>query len=109
MFETVGLFAVRCVYRQALDRSVAPGEYAEVLRLAEETADLLDALAIAARAAPTGIPITLPPFGEGDTETAPSRAAVAAARLRDRLAELRSARPAVQATARVLLDAASVA
>jgi hypothetical protein len=103
LFESIALFATRVVYRAALDRS-DPRALAEASSDAEDTAALLDELAMAARFAPPGIPIDFPPFGTSDTSCAPSRAAVAAATLRSRLLELRNAAGAGN-PARLLLNA----
>jgi hypothetical protein len=90
MFESIALFACRVVYRAALDHS-DPSVVDEALSAAETTADLLDELALAARFAPPGIQIGLPPFGAGDTSSAPAHSAVAAASLRRHMREIRSA------------------
>jgi hypothetical protein len=100
MFESIALFATRTVYRAALDVG-DPSSLDEALDEAETTAALLVELARAARRAPLGIPLELKPFGLSDTEAAPSDAAVAAATLRERLHELRSA--ARGGSARLLL------
>jgi hypothetical protein len=99
MFSSIALFAARAVYRAALDRECS-GAFAETVRLAEETATLLDELARTARCAPLGVLLSLAPFGASDTDSAPMAAAVAAASLRERLVELRSIRPG---TGRALL------
>jgi hypothetical protein len=103
LFESIALFATRVVYRAALDRS-DPRALAEASSDAEDTAALLDELAMAARFAPTGIPIDLPPFGTSDTSYAPARAAVAAANLRSRMLELRNL-AGTGTVARILLNA----
>lgn len=91
MFDAIALFALRSVYRAALDRDGSDA-LDRALDEADRMADLLEEVAWSARYAPVGIPLVLAPFGASDTDAAPLRAAVAAVILRERVREVRQTR-----------------